>query len=336
MKLAIIRGPVPTQYEMQSYDPLAKIWDITVYYSNDYESNINEINLPKTKLRSLEGMFGRPLNRLLNYPFRVIGYRHHMIGLEKELKSMDVANVVETYHAYSYQAVKAKEKYGTKVAVTCWENIPFFVENAWLFTHNFRHKIKEKVRNNADLFIAITKQAREALIYEGVPEEKIVVIPAAVDVNKFRPRKKDEELLKKFKLTNDDFVILFVGRLAWEKGVYDVLYAAKRLLSDPEVRGKSLKFVFVGGEGAEEGGMRKIINRLDITESVNIAGTFSYSELPLIYNLADVFVAPSIPKKDWQEQFGMVFVEALASICGGFGIWSSDSNNLLWGNSRSR
>jgi len=51
-----------------------------------------------------------------------------------------------------------------------------------------------------------------------------------------------------------------------------------------------------------------------MTESVSIVGTFPYSEMPAIHNLADVFVAPSIPLRDWQEQFGMVFAEALA--CG--------------------
>jgi len=313
MKIAIIRAAL-TPYDMQTYEPLTKTCDVTAYYGNDHIPElIEDIHLPKKELRSFEGIFGRPFNVVMNYPFRIVGYRHHLLGLEKELKSMDIANVVETYHAFSYQAIKAKEKYGTKVVVTAWETIPFFVENTWLFTHNFRHKIKEKVRKNADLFIAVTKQAREALIYEGVPEGKIVVIPAAVDINKFRPRKKDEELLKKFKLTNDDFVILFIGRLVWEKGIYDVLYAAKRLLADSELKHKSLKFVFVGGEGAEEDGMRKLVNRLNITESVSIVGTFPYSEMPLIHNIADVFVAPSISIRDWQEQFGVVLTEALAS-----------------------
>jgi len=30
------------------------------------------------------------------------------------------------------------------------------------------------------------------------------------------------------------------------------------------------------------------------------------------YNLANVFVCPSIHEKNWKEQFGMVFVESMA------------------------
>jgi len=314
MKIAIIRGPMLNKAEMQSYEPLKKYFDVTAYYTNDHFSDVSIVDLPKKELRSLEGVFGMPFAKLMEYPLRVLGYRHHIIGLEKELAPFDIVHTAETYHAYSYQAVKAKEKYGTKVVVTCWENIPFFVEDTWLFWYNCRHKIKEKVRERADLFIAVTERAKEALIYEGVPEEKISVIPVGVDIDTFKPVNKDEEYLRKFGLKKDDFVVLFVGRLLWEKGVYDVLYAAKRLLSDPELKHKSLKFIFVGGEGPEESGMRKLINRLDITESVSIVGTFPYSEMPAIHNLADVFVAPSIPIRDWQEQFGMVFAEALA--CG--------------------
>jgi glycosyltransferase involved in cell wall biosynthesis len=52
---------------------------------------------------------------------------------------------------------------------------------------------------------------------------------------------------------------------------------------------------------------------LELKKNVIIAGNFSYSEIPEIHNLADIFVLPSIPVKNWQEQFGMVLVEALAS-----------------------
>lgn len=309
------------KFEMQSYEPLAKYFDITTYYSNDHFADVSIINLPKKELRALECIFGCPLSRLMNYPLRLLGYREAMIGLVKELKSVDIAHTAETYNGYSYQAIKAKEKYGIKVVVTCWENIPFFCEYP-----NMRGHIKEKVRNNADLFIAVTERAKEALIYEGVPENKIVVTPVGIDINLFKSRERDDEKVKtyrkKFNLTEEDFVVLFIGRLVWAKGVFDLVYAAKRLLLDSELKHHSVKFVFVG-KGAEEKKMQKLMKKLKIEESVKLAGSYPYTDIPYIHNLADVFVLPSIPVRDWQEQFGMVFAEALASgnpvIAGGSG-----------------
>jgi len=40
----------------------------------------------------------------------------------------------------------------------------------------------------------------------------------------------------------------------------------------------------------------------------------SYDEMPQVYNMADVLALPSYPTMAWQEQFGMVLIEAMA--CG--------------------
>lgn len=311
MRLAIIRGAMLNKFEMQSYEPLKKYMDVIAYYSNDHYLEVNIIDLPKKELRSLEGIFSRHFTNIIAYPLRLAGYRHHMLGLEKELKFVDIAHVAETYHAFSYQAIKAKEKYGIKVVVTVWENIPFFVEDKWLFRHNFRQKIKNKIRRNADLFIAVTQRAKEALIYEGVPEEKISVIPMGVDIRTFRPGEKNRHLIEKIGINKEDFVVLFIGRFVWDKGVFDLIYAAKRLLGDNTLN-REIKFIFVG-RGPEEEAMKRLICKLGIGKNAIIAGSFSYTDIPEVHNLADVFVLPSIPVKNWQEQFGMVLVEALAS-----------------------
>lgn len=306
-KVALLRGENLNKFEIQNYEPLTRWFDVTAYYPIDNQYDISTINLPKKELRSWECVLGRPLCKLMVYPLRLLGYREAMIGLVEELKSYNIVHTLETYTGYSYQAVKAKKKYGTKVVVTCLETIPFFCEYL-----NMRSYIKKQVRDNADVFIAITERAKEALIYEGVPEKKIKVIPVGVDLNTFKPREKNEEYLKKFNLTRDDFVVLSIGRLVWEKGFFDVIYAAKKLLRDHELSDKSIKFVLVGA-GPEEKGMKQLIKKLGLSEIINVAGTYPYTEIPLIHNLADVFVLSSIPVKNWQEQFGIVFVEALAS-----------------------
>ncbi len=317
MKIAIIRGPYLNKFDMQNFEPMLDSCDLTAFYCEEMwrtSESVKNIKIPKKKLRSLEGVMGLQVSKVLRYPFGLIGYRHHMIGLENELKSYDIAHPGETYHANSYQCIKAKRRCGTKVVVTCWENIPFFNETPNLRGYVKSNYIKKAVREEADLFIAITERAKEALIYEGVPEEKITVIPAGVDLERFKPRPKDNEILESFGLYKGDFIILFVGVISVYKGIYELIYAAKRLFLDKDLDSvkERLKFVIVGN-GEEEQRIKKLVKKLGIFEHFVFAGHQPYMQIHRFYSIADVFTLPSKPIKTWQEQFGMVFAEAMAS-----------------------
>lgn len=313
MKVAIIRGPYLNKFEMQSYEPMLDSCDLTAYYCTEMwrSESVKDIKIPKKELKSLEGVMGLQISKILRYPFGFIGYRHHMIGLENELKSKDIAHTAETYPAYSYQAIKAKRKYGIKVVVTCWENIPFYNEDKNLRGYIKSNYIKKAVRDEADLFIAVTERAKEALIYEGVPESKITVIPVGIDLDKFKPRNKNKKYMYSFGLSEEDFIILFIGVLNEYKGVFDLICAAKRLQLDKDLDGIKLKFVLIGRGRKDR--MIQLIDKLKLKEYFYFAGNQPYSEIPNLYSLGDIFVLPSKPIKGWQEQFGMVFIEAMAS-----------------------
>lgn len=294
------------KFEMQNYEPLAGEHEITAYATFNNRFEISEINIRVKRLHSFEEFAEKspfPLNRsLLSIIYRS-GYYSHMLGLEKELKDKDIAHVVETYNGYSYQAIKAKEKNNRlKVVVTVWENIPFRVAN---------RKVLE-VRRKADVFLAVTERAKEALMLEGVEERKIHVIPMGVNLERFKPERKDLQPFERLNLNEDDFIVLFVGRLVWEKGIYDLLYSAKMLERDPDLAHRSFKFLIVGS-GAEKRKMLQIAGILEISDKILLISDIPYSLIHKIYNISDIFVLPSIPTRQWQEQFGMVLAEAMAS-----------------------
>ena len=128
MKIAIVRGPNLNKFEMQSYEPLTKEYDITAYTTYKHNFDIDIINIPIKRVHHPEEFTHRlpfTLRLPINGAFYRIGYNSHMFGLEEELKNKDIAHVAETFNAYSYQAIRTKEKYGLKVIVSVWENIPF-------------------------------------------------------------------------------------------------------------------------------------------------------------------------------------------------------------------
>jgi starch synthase len=59
--------------------------------------------------------------------------------------------------------------------------------------------------------------------------------------------------------------------------------------------------------------MEELIRLADVSENLKFLGFVPYSEMPILHRLADVLVLPSYPTMTWQEQFGMVLAEAMAS-----------------------
>ena len=309
MKIGIVRGPFLNKWEMQNYEPLLEKYSVTAFTTTNHWFPLDEIKLPLKKLFSIDTIFSlislqlaNIFNRICN---RFFGWNYYMFGLKNQLKDFDIVNTVELHHTFTNQVINAKKKYGFKVVVTVWENIPFIWDR-----HSLRKKNKQNVIKNADLFIAVTEKIKQTLILEGVPEEKIVVLNYGIDLNRFKPEDKNIQLLNKIGINKEDFIILFIGRFVWEKGIYDLIFSAKKILCDNDIK-FPIKFVFVGS-GQEKKNMIALIKRLGISESVKIVPGLAYELMPDVHNLADIFVLPSIPTRSWQEQFGMVLIESIA------------------------
>ncbi|MEA2271800.1 MAG: hypothetical protein QOI98_508, partial [Solirubrobacteraceae bacterium] len=156
----------------------------------------------------------------------------------------------------------------------------------------------------ADLFLPATERARDALLLEGAPADRVRVLnPAGLNVERFAAaRLRDPG-------AEPRHTILSVGRLVWEKGHQDVLRAVALLRRE----GRTGVGVLVVGEGPEEGRLRTLAAELGISDVVAFAGAVSYDDMPAVYARADCLVLASLPLPDWEEQFGWVLAEAMAA-----------------------
>lgn len=299
MKIAIVRGPSLNPWEMQNYLPLAKKHQLLLVGSK------NTRFLPAGRHGKVQRGFkvekliclGEIFNRIpggIKLLYHLFGDPQPLLGLEKTIAGFDIVHTAETANYYSLQAIRARQKgLVAKVGVTCWENIPFARED-----YPASRELKEKVRSEADHFLAVTEGAKRALMKEGVAEERITVIPMGVDIKKFK---------SKFKV-KDELKILFVGRLEEEKGVWEILEAFKTLRSDY----KDIKLIVVG-QGTEAGKIKDWLKGSNLLRWVQLRGAVDHEKIWSEYHQSDIFVLPSKPTPTWQEQFGMVLIEAMAS-----------------------
>jgi len=218
------------------------------------------------------------------------------------LEGFDVIQTWELFTDWSEQAMEAKARYGAPVSVMVWDTIPFNNEQT-----ERRRAIKQRVLNEADVFIVHTERSRRMLLMEGADEGRIRMIAPGVDTNRFQPRHVDRQALG---MEDEEYVILFVGWFLERKGL-DYLVLALHELSK-EVSWPLHLYMVGSGPGQER--IEHLLKRADVQYRYTFAGSLPYSRMADVYCASDVFVLPSVAVPGWQEQFGMSLIEAMA--CG--------------------
>jgi glycogen synthase len=137
-----------------------------------------------------------------------------------------------------------------------------------------------------------------------LPHDKIDVVPNGVAVRDFAVDPQDAAAARRELVGPRTRVIVFAGRLEYEKGVQTLLSALQRVRT--EVGPTKL---FVAGTGTYSEELRRQVKQLGLRHHVRFTGFLEDHELRRLYAAADVAVAPSI-----YEPFGLVAVEAMA--CG--------------------
>ena len=310
-KVAVVRGKNLNEFEMQAYEPLMKWFDLTAFAGLRQLHRSNNLSIPVRRLFSPGDAIGLLPGRLRAYADaalgRMFGFDDSMWGMQRALAGFDIVHSSDVHNMYSMQAGLAARRNGARFVVTQWENIPFVRDD-----HPVYRRVKSRTLALADKIVAVTERARQALLLEGVPRERIVVIPSGIDTRRFTPQPKNRAWLRALGLPDDAFYILYVGKMIYSKGVHNLIGAVARLIADPDLVNVPVRLLLVG-DGPGRRRLAGLASRLGISSSVRILGSIDYASMPLVYGAADIFVLPSLPVRSWQEQFGVVLVEAMAS-----------------------
>lgn len=215
------------------------------------------------------------------YPgVKIVNYNHPWEILDLEL---DVLDVPDAHYEFSQWFVGRH----SRVVMVAWDNLP---------GKNSTRPMALDAQQKAWRHVGRSELACRTLEFDGVPPDKIKLIYGAVDTEFFQPAPLEDR-------TN---AVLFVGRLTPEKGLIDLLWA---------MEGIDAPLWIVG-----EGDLTPFQFWLNRNPNVEVMGFVGRKRLRELYQTAKVFCVPSVPKishnpdEAWLEQFGQVFVEAMA--CG--------------------
>lgn len=149
-----------------------------------------------------------------------------------------------------------------------------------------------------DAIIVPTKQA-QVFYNQLLPEAKVILIPAPIDVKLFRP------FSNKNWLPDDTLRILVNARYVPYKRHEDVLRAALLLLKNNQ----KFSVTFIGRGGENKKALQKRIIDLGLSKHVVFIQSVASTQMPEIYSSYDILVLPSR-----NEAIGLVVPEAMA--CG--------------------
>jgi len=145
----------------------------------------------------------------------------------------------------------------------------------------------------AEAVLVITPRLRGLLLSNGVEEDRLHLIPPGVNPSLFEGPFEDP-----FEGVGRPRV-LFVGRLAPQKGVRALVVAAA-LIEDPSA------WVLLVGDGPERKALERKAERIGVGDRVRFLGFFAHERLPAALAHADVLVLPSV-----YEELGTVLLEAM-------------------------
>ena len=155
------------------------------------------------------------------------------------------------------------------------------------------HLSRFLLKTAADLYLSLTKQMKNELVKLGIPENKIVYFPNAVDTRIFRPREKI------------DNTIIFVGRITPDKGLH-VLLRSLRYIE------KSIRLVIIGPTDWNLDYHHSVLKSIEAENQngkhkITYLGPQDQANIIKWYQKASILVSPSLI-----EAFGIVNLEALS------------------------
>jgi glycosyltransferase involved in cell wall biosynthesis len=307
----IVRGHLSTPWELRPWLELPERFEVS-YLLTGSNRFATPDRLQAVHARALRDLL--PAGPVGELAAGVLGDRY--LSADDAFARADIVHAAELSFWFAADAARRRAHGGRfRLVQTVWETLPMLDA----FRNRHARKFREQVLGGTDLFLPTTERAALALELEGVAAERVAVCPPGIDTGRFEPATDSP--------APAEHTIVSPGRLVWEKGHQDVLRALA-LLHRGIVRPASGEIVrprlVIVGAGPEQKRLRAHADELGLGASVEIRSV-PYEQMPAVFASASAMVLASqaianaafhpfdVPHAFWEEQFGLVLAEAMAS-----------------------
>lgn len=200
-------------------------------------------------------------------------------------------------HSPALNAI-ATLRIGRKLGIPVVYEIRAFWEDAavdhgtsreWGLRYRLTRRLESYALKHADAVTTICEGLRGDILARGIAQEKVTVIPNAVDIKNFSMEENPDLQLAGELGLDGKLVLGFIGSFYAYEGLNVLLQAMPRMLSgNPHIR-----ILLVGG-GSQENELKRLVAQLGIVDKVIFTGRVPHDQVQRYYNLIDVLVYPRL------------------------------------------
>ncbi len=261
----------------------------TPYYENDKGVNVYRVDNYMIKSNSF-------IDWIMQLNFNMIAKASELIAKGEKFDVIHahdwlVANAAKTLkHAYDIPVVSTihATESGRNSGIHD-ENQRYINDTEWMLTYESTEVI---VNSN------YMKGHVQGLF--GLPFDKIDVIPNGINLNLYTGIERDYDFRRRYAADNEK-IILYLGRLVYEKGVQNLISAMPKILD-----GYHDSKLIIVGKGGMIDELRAQVENMGLRDKVYFTGYMNGKDVQKMYKCADVAVFPST-----YEPFGIVALEAM-------------------------
>ncbi|MBE6259918.1 MAG: glycosyltransferase family 4 protein [Prevotella sp.] len=183
--------------------------------------------------------------------------------------------------------------------------------NAKLVYHLHNEKLESKAPKYEEIYeaayriLTVSNFIKSKVQAINPQDSKTKTVYNGIDLNAFS--KKNQTIRNE--LNNDDFLLVYSGRVNREKGIMELLEAIDLLKEKPHIKLMVIGSSFFGNATNDDKFMKELKNKATpLKDRIIFTGFIPYNEIPNYLSMADVAVIPSV----WDDPFPTTVLEAQA------------------------
>jgi PEP-CTERM/exosortase A-associated glycosyltransferase len=189
-------------------------------------------------------------------------------------------------------ALRAGRKHGIPVVYEVrafWEDaaVDHGTSKEWGMRYRLTRGLETSAFRRVDAVTTICEGLRRDIVARGIPEQKVTVIPNAVDIEKFSVGGTGDAALRQQLGLDGHRIIGFIGSFYAYEGLDLLLQAFPAILkAAPDVR-----LLLVGG-GPQDDSLKKLAAGLGIQDKIIFTGRVPHDQVQRYYDLVDILAYP--------------------------------------------
>lgn len=183
----------------------------------------------------------------------------------------------------------------------------------YLYLHNdllnSQTKAAQEIYDKASRILTVSDYIASCVRTINPNDTKCIPILNGIDTEAFSPTAKTSITRSQMGFTDDDFIMVFSGRVTPEKGVRELIEAITRLKDHPRMKLLIIGSPFYGDTADEDEFVKALkLQAKPVEDRIRFTGFIPYRQMPDYLRISDVAVIPSL----WDDPCPNTVLEAQA------------------------